>query len=200
MKNQQYVQLKDMASRQSLTLTQKANLDAFNERLFPVHQYALGSEVKLRAETFARTDKAENTRLKTATVTAKTKLKAADEIFEAIKRSRVHRPLEKQWEKMLSTYDIHFQQYYIIHLIGEHIHRLLKNSADICDKVLFIFLYIYAMNQYTQIFVRQNRSWYLTAGTDGVQIAEITLIVAQVQELMDAFDFLSNVILDLICI
>ena len=33
----------------------------------------------------------------------------------------------------------------------------------------------------------------LTVGRDDNQIAEITLIVAQVQELMDAFDFLSNV-------
>ena len=33
----------------------------------------------------------------------------------------------------------------------------------------------------------------LIVGTDDNQIAEITLIVAQVQELMDAFDFLSSV-------
>lgn len=33
----------------------------------------------------------------------------------------------------------------------------------------------------------------LTVGRDDNQIAEITLIVAQVQELMDAFDFLSSV-------
>ena len=142
-KNQQYVQLKETASRQALTTTQKANLDVFNERLFPVHKYSPGSEERIRAETFARAYKAESTRLKTAIATAKTKLKVADEIFEAKKRSRLHRPLEKEWEKMLSTFDIHFQQYYTMQLIGEHIHRLLKNSADICDKVFFIFMYIY---------------------------------------------------------
>ena len=44
------------------------------------------------------------------------------------------RPIEQDWEKILGNYDIRYQQFFTMSLVGEHIHRLMINAAEIYYK------------------------------------------------------------------
>ena len=106
---------------------------------------------------------------------SKKRYKGLDDEFDKLKRSRKHRPLEKAWESMLSTFDIHFQQYYTMQLFGKHVHRLLENCEEILEK--------------TRVIMLTN----LVVGSDDILIAEIDQMLGQVQELMSSFGFLSSI-------
>jgi hypothetical protein len=47
---------------------------------------------------------------------------------------RRNRPIEWQWNAVLASFDIAFQQSYTMQLVGEHIYRLMNNYEDILVK------------------------------------------------------------------
>ena len=91
-------------------------------------------------------------------------------------RSRKHRPIEHEWEDILADHDIHFQQYYTMSLIGEHIHRLLKHCDDICSR--------------TEDLILRNLALSPDPKTT---VARVRQFMDQMLELMKCFDFLSSV-------
>jgi hypothetical protein len=53
---------------------------------------------------------------------------------------QTHRPVEHAYEAVLAEFQIVYQQFYVMTLIGEHLHRLCENSEQICDKIEAIMI------------------------------------------------------------
>lgn len=111
--------------------------------------------------------------LKTATAASSLESKKLDEMC----RSRLNRPIEKAWEKILAEYDIHYQQFYSMSLVGEHIHRLMVNSGKICQRSKILMLL--SIDEDLPDCVAKR--------------ASVELFMGQMIELMDAFDWLCSV-------
>ena len=91
-----------------------------------------------------------------------------------IRKTREQRPIEPDWEKILVSYGIRYQQYFTMSLVGEHIHRLMISSTEICYKTEQIML-----ASIPEIAV-DDREY-------------VKLFMGRMLKLMEAFDFLCSV-------
>ena len=74
--------------------------------------------------------------------------------------------------KILADFDIWYQQYYTMSLVGEHIHRLITNSSEICKRTEELM--------FASVTADEDRD-------------SITTFMGHMLELMEAFDFLCAV-------
>jgi len=89
-------------------------------------------------------------------------------------RNREHKLIEQAWEQILADFDIRYQQYYTMSLVGKHIHRLIimTNSTEICTRTEVLML--------ASVTTDEDRD-------------SIKLFMGHMSELMEAFDFLCAV-------
>lgn len=87
--------------------------------------------------------------------------------------SREHRPIEHEWEEILARYDVVFQQYYTMTLVGEHIHRLCTDRHAIME---------------------ESRELMLRGLAEGDPLREeIVQVIDQLEELLECFDYICSV-------
>ena len=94
-----------------------------------------------------------------------------------MRKDREHRPVNQGFEDILAEYDIFYQQYYTMSLVGEHIHRLLTNSAEICRNTKALMLLS------------------IPEGSPGAEAKrlKVTTFMGHMLELMDTLDYLCAV-------
>ena len=91
-------------------------------------------------------------------------------------KTREQRTIELDSEKILVSYDIRYQQYSTMSLVGEHIHRLMISSTEICNKTEQI---MFASIPETAVDDREY----------------VKLFMGRMLKLMEAFDFLCSVMI-----
>jgi len=58
--------------------------------------------------------------------------------LKRIMSDRIYRPIERQWNDMLATKGIEFQQSYTIQLGGDHIYRFMNHCEEILSMTLIL--------------------------------------------------------------
>jgi len=171
--NQLYLLLQEReASPQPMSAAQRTQLNTFYARSDVVRQYEPDSATRVEGELFISESEKEIIRLGKAIEAAVIHARKSSELFATVQSERSNRPIEHQWEDILEEFDVRFQQFYTMSLVGEHVHRVMENSREICSRTAELML----------------------SGVTDVDLREdIVLFMEHLEELMDTFDWICSV-------
>jgi hypothetical protein len=161
----------------ALTEIQVANLAKYEARVDLAAAYVPGSQAALDAQEASIEYAATITRLTLVIDSAKASLSTESKKYAEMRKNVLNRPIEKEFEKILAGFDVVYQQYYTMTLVGEHIRRLLTNCEEICLLTKAMML--------------------LRIPEDSPRCqekrAKVEVFMGNMMELMDTFDYLCSV-------